>query len=91
MIVWKFRWYWVAVNATEILLFRHDKERSKNGGWRVSESTLLGMAFLGGTPGALWASQYFRHKIRKGSFMGQLGAIAALQVAILYRIVVGEV
>jgi uncharacterized membrane protein YsdA (DUF1294 family) len=54
--------------------------QARRGGWRVSEFTLLLTSLLGGSPGAFFASRYFRHKRRKQSFMDRLRFIAMLQI-----------
>ena len=46
----------------------------------ISESDLLGLALIGGSPGALLARHLFRHKTRKQPFSTQLFVILALQV-----------
>lgn len=70
----------IAVNGWTVLRFRHDKRQARIGGRRVSESNLLGLALIGGSPGALLARHLFRHKTRKQPFSTQLQLIAALQL-----------
>jgi uncharacterized membrane protein YsdA (DUF1294 family) len=53
--------------------------KAEAGRWRVAESTLLMLAFLGGTPGAYAGRSIFRHKTRKQPFSSQLHSIAMLQ------------
>jgi uncharacterized membrane protein YsdA (DUF1294 family) len=69
----------LALNGWTILLFWMDKQRARAGAWRISESSLLGLAFLGGTPGAFLARRMFRHKTRKEPFSTHLLVIAMLQ------------
>jgi uncharacterized membrane protein YsdA (DUF1294 family)/cold shock CspA family protein len=45
-----------------------DKAAARNGGWRVSEGSLLVLGLIGGWPGALIAQQRLRHKTIKPSF-----------------------
>lgn len=71
-----------AINLMTVLAFAHDKARAASGGWRVRESTLLGMAFFGGSPGALWARRRFRHKTRKQPFGTCLNVIAMLHAGV---------
>lgn len=66
------------VNGLAFLMFRIDKDRAIQGEWRVSESTLLILAFIGGWFGAKAAQRRFRHKTRKEPFRTFLNLIPAL-------------
>ncbi len=69
----------LALNGWTMLLFWMDKQRARAGEWRIAETSLLGLAFLGGTPGAFLARRLFRHKTRKEPFSTHLMVIAMLQ------------
>jgi uncharacterized membrane protein YsdA (DUF1294 family) len=69
-----------ALNCWTVLRFWQDKQRARAGDRRIPEADLLGLALLGGSPGALIARQVFRHKTRKEPFSTQLQVIAALQL-----------
>ena len=71
------------VNAWTILRFWQDKQRAISGERRIRESDLLGLALIGGSPGALLARQLFRHKTRKEPFSTQLYVITVLQIGAL--------
>jgi uncharacterized membrane protein YsdA (DUF1294 family) len=68
------------VNALTVLSFWEDKQRAIAGERRIRESDLLGLALIGGSPGALLARRLFRHKTRKEPFSTQLLVIVVLQV-----------
>lgn len=68
------------VNLWTFMLFGLDKIRAEEGGWRVSEGTLLTWAFLGGSFGAYAGRAAFRHKTRKQPFSSHLHQTAILQV-----------
>ena len=70
----------VLVNIWTILRFWQDKQKARAGERRVPESSLLGLALIGGSPGALLARRVFRHKTRKEPFSTQLLVIVALQI-----------
>ena len=70
----------IVVNLVTILRFWQDKQRAIAGKRRISEGDLLGLALIGGSPGALLARKWFRHKTRKEPFSTQLFVIIALQV-----------
>jgi uncharacterized membrane protein YsdA (DUF1294 family) len=69
----------IAVNLWTVLRFRQDKRRAIFGAPRIPERELLGLALIGGTPGALLARHWFRHKTRKQPFSTLLILIAVIQ------------
>lgn len=73
----------VSLNSVTLALFGLDKMKARAGTRRIAESTLLGLALLGGTPGAYAGRAVFRHKTRKQPFSRQLHEIAVLQAAAL--------
>jgi len=58
---------YLCVNLIAACAFAGDKRKAKNNSWRMSESTLLVLAFLGPF-GAFIAMRIFRHKTRKMKF-----------------------
>jgi uncharacterized membrane protein YsdA (DUF1294 family) len=70
------------INLWAFMLFGIDKLRAEAGAWRVSESTLLGWAFVGGSIGAYAGRWVFRHKTRKVPFVQTLHQIAAGQALV---------
>ena len=79
------------VNLWTILRFWQDKQRARAGERRVPERDLLGLAMIGGSPGAVIARKLFRHKTRKEPFSTHLLVIVAVQVgaAIGFAITLG--
>ena len=73
----------LVVNAWTVFRFWQDKQRAIAGERRIPEGDLLGLAFIGGSPGALLARRLFRHKTRKEPFSTQLFVIVALQIGAL--------
>lgn len=73
----------LVLNCWTMLRFWQDKQRARAGDRRIPEADLLGLAMIGGSPGALLARQLFRHKTRKEPFSTQLQVIAALQAGAL--------
>ena len=78
----------IAINAIAIAAFAIDKRRAIEGGWRIRESTLLGLALAGGWPGALWARRRFRHKTRKQPFASRLDVVAMLNGGVALGLVI---
>ena len=68
------------INGWTVLRFWQDKRRAQNGERRIPESDLLGLALVGGSPGALLARRLFRHKTRKQPFTTYLLLIIAVQI-----------
>jgi len=73
----------IALNLATIMAFRADKRAAVAGGRRVRESTLLWLAFLGGSPAAYWSRRRFRHKTRKQPFGDRLDRVVMVQVGVL--------
>lgn len=69
------------LNLAAFAAFGIDKAKARRKAPRIAESTLLLLAFVGGTPGAYAGRRAFRHKTRKQPFVMQLHAIATLQAA----------
>ncbi|KAA3507043.1 DUF1294 domain-containing protein [Agrobacterium tumefaciens] len=74
---------YIAFNLFVFLVYWWDKEAARNGGWRIRESTLLLLAFIGGSLGAVSAQQLLRHKTRKEPFRSILISIVILQVGLV--------
>lgn len=55
-----------------------DKARAENRSQRIPESTLLYLAFIGGSIGTMIAQQTIRHKTRKEPFRSRLIGIVLL-------------
>ncbi len=72
----------IAMNFFAFAAFGIDKARAEEGAWRISEDTLLGLALLGGTPGAYAGRALFRHKSRKQPFSARLHTIAVFQIVL---------
>lgn len=67
------------VNLWTVLRFWQDKQRAIAGDRRIPEADLLCLALIGGSPGALLARRWFRHKTRKEPFSTWLLLIVAVQ------------
>jgi uncharacterized membrane protein YsdA (DUF1294 family) len=65
-------------------LYGLDKAQSKNGGWRVPEVVLHGLALAGGFPGGWAGRSIFRHKTKKGIFVFVLVVSTALHLGLVY-------
>ena len=72
----------LVLNVITFGTFFFDKRQAQRQGQRISEATLLGLALLGGWPGAKLAQRRFRHKTKKQPFRTQLNAIPFLWLLI---------
>lgn len=75
--------YLVLVNAAALALMLTDKKKARRGAWRIPEATLLGIAVLGGSIGAIIGMYLFRHKTRHLKFSLGLPLILAVQIGLL--------
>ena len=74
-------WYFAIINAVAIAAYGWDKLCAIRKWWRVPELTLLGLAAIGGSVGALVAMKLFHHKTLHLKFKYGVPLILALQVA----------
>ena len=61
--------YLAVITFTTWVAYGLDKGRAKSGKWRIPERTLLLLALIGGSLGALAGMIMFRHKTRKAKFV----------------------
>lgn len=72
--------YLVLVNAAAFLLMLVDKQKARKGAWRIPEATLLAVAALGGSIGAIAGMYIFRHKTRHLKFSLGLPLMLCIQL-----------
>ena len=72
--------YLFAVNLFAFILYGMDKNRAKRGEWRIKEKTLLGVAVIGGSIGALLGMHIFHHMTKHVYFLYGIPAVLFLQV-----------
>lgn len=74
--------YLAIVNAAGFLLMFIDKQKARKRKWRIPESTLLGVAMIGGSLGSLIGMYTFRHKTLHSKFVWGVPTILVTQVCI---------
>lgn len=74
--------YLLIINAAGFLLMLIDKLKAKKNRWRIPEATLLTVAAIGGSIGAIAGMNLFRHKTKHMKFYMGLPLILALQVVL---------
>lgn len=60
--------YFLSINIILFILTYIDKQKAIHHKWRIRESTLIGLAFLGGSIGLLLGMYTFRHKTKHPLF-----------------------
>ena len=55
-------YYLIVINVVTFLVYGIDKWKAKQGSWRISEATLLILAAIGGSIGALLGMKIWHHK-----------------------------
>lgn len=76
----------IAINISSFLLMGYDKTKAKSKGWRVSERTLLSVAFFGGAFGAIVGMKVFRHKTKHAQFKYGVPLMVILNIVGYYLV-----
>ena len=79
-------YYLIGINVLTFLAFGLDKWKARRDRWRIPEATLLLLAVLGGSVGALLGMWVFHHKTKHLKFVLGLPLILLAQVALAYFI-----
>ena len=74
--------YLIIINAITFVVYGIDKWKAKQARWRIRESTLLGLAAIGGSIGALLAMKVWHHKTLHKQFIYGVPLILFVQIAI---------
>ena len=77
-------YYLLTMNVVSFAAFGIDKYKAKRGLWRISEATLLLLAVVGGSIGALMGMRIWRHKTQHAKFRYGLPLIILAQIALIY-------
>ena len=72
-------YYLIVINIVTFLVYGIDKWKAKQGSWRISETTLLILAVIGGSIGALLGMKVWRHKTMHKKFKYGLPLILIIQ------------
>lgn len=75
-------WYFGIINVIAIAVYGWDKLCAIQHKWRVPEKTLLAIAIIGGSFGALLAMSLFHHKTLHLKFKYGVPVILLLQIAL---------
>lgn len=73
--------YAAGINGIAFCAYGLDKRRAVRGEWRISERTLLLLAFFGGAAGAFLGMKVFHHKTRHRKFSLGVPLLLLMQAA----------
>lgn len=76
-------YYLIVINIVTFLVYGIDKWKAKQGCWRISEATLLILAVIGGSIGALLGMKVWRHKTMHKKFKYGLPLILIIQIILI--------
>ena len=79
-------YYLIVINIVTFIVYGVDKLKAKQGSWRISEATLLILAVIGGSIGALLGMRVWHHKTMHKKFKYGLPLILLVQIALIYLI-----
>ena len=74
--------YILIINAVAFLLMLADKRKAKKNRWRIPEATLMGVAAIGGSLGAILGMRLFRHKTKHPKFSVGLPVILVIHIVL---------
>lgn len=80
--------YLIIINAAAFVLMLADKLKAKRKKWRIPETTLMGVAAIGGSIGAIAGMYAFRHKTKHPKFTIGMPLILAIQVILATALVI---
>ena len=76
-------YYLIVINVVTFLVYGIDKWKAKQGSWRISEATLLILAVIGGSIGALLGMKVWHHKTMHKKFKYGLPLILIIQIILI--------
>ncbi|HBH11513.1 MAG: Putative membrane protein [Clostridiales bacterium 38_11] len=79
--------YYLFINTLTLIISGIDKIKAKHAKWRIKESTLYMLSFLGGAFGMVISMLLFRHKTQKNKFIVIISLAFALHLFILCLVV----
>ena len=79
-------YYLIVINVVTFLVYGIDKWKAKQGSWRISEATLLILAIIGGSIGALLGMKIWHHKtMHKGGVRDVDNIVEGTSLSMAFR------
>ena len=82
--------YLAVINVVTFFMYGIDKWKAKKAKWRIRETTLLGLAVLGGSVGAWLGMKVWHHKTQHKKFKYGVPAIIIIQLLIIVYCIIAE-
>ncbi|MBO5183052.1 MAG: DUF1294 domain-containing protein [Bacilli bacterium] len=79
-------YYLIIINIITLITYKIDKQKSKENKRRISEKTLITLAFIGGALGAHIGMYTFHHKTKKIKFKLLIPLSLIMWIFIIYKI-----
>ena len=76
----------ISINIVTFLAYGYDKKAVTKNNFRIPESHLHALEFLGGWIGALLGQKIFRHKTKKSSYQSFFWAMFIVELLLIYII-----
>lgn len=76
-------YYLIGINILTFFIYGIDKRKAEKGSWRISEATLLMVAAIGGSIGALFGMRVWHHKTLHKKFRYGIPLILLMQIALI--------
>lgn len=76
--------YILFINVIAFAMYGLDKRKAQRHVWRTPEATLIGIAAIGGSVGALCGMNFFHHKTKHLKFRISIPLILIIHIALLY-------
>lgn len=77
----------IKINVITFCIYGIDKRKAIQKQWRIPEKTLLGLALIGGSIGAIVGMRSFHHKTKKPLFSVGVPIIIIIQVIVVVLLV----
>lgn len=82
-------YYYIIINIIAFLIYGIDKRKAIKKKWRISEKTLLGISFLGGSMGSILAMFIFKDKTKHYQFLILVPLSSLIHIYLIYHFYYG--
>ena len=82
--------YLAVINVVTFFMYGIDKWKAKKSKWRIRETSLLGLAVLGGSIGAWLGMKVWHHKTQHKKFRYGVPAIIIIQLALIVYFIISK-